>query len=283
VSKLQNLDAVNRDDGNFKQILDHEWFEANLNPQEYRSRLGIAIPDLPSDEVQLRFTGRTGRENLQQAFDFYKFILANLPKSGVDRQSVLDFGGGWGRILRFFLREFPVERLFLVDCLTAAIECARSLNAPFNIIQSNVNPPVPLQEGTIGVCYAFSVFSHLSERGSESWLRHLADLLVPGGKLTITTRGKAHINNLEEMIRTNPSYPLAALLPQPETIRKEYEQGVFQFYPVGGGGELSKDIFGETWISRRWLEERYISLGFSACDFYTEFETIDQCVFVLTK
>lgn len=266
-----------------EHISDYEWFEANLNPQEYRSLLDIAIPDLPSDEVQLRFTGRTGRENLQQAFDFYKFVLANVPEHGMDQQSVLDFGGGWGRILRFFLREFSAERLFLADCLTAAIECARSLNAPFNIIHSHVNPPVTLSEGTIAVCYAFSVFSHLSEQQSCDWLRHLAHLLVPGGKLVITTRGNSQIEYIEALEQTNTPYALAPLLPKAAAIRKQYEQGLFQFYPVGGGGELSKDIFGETWIPRRWLDERYISLGFSSCDFHTEFQTIDQCVFVLTK
>lgn len=283
MSYLIRLDDVAREDSTLKQILDHEWFEANLNPQKYRSILDIGIPDLPSDEVQFRFTGRTGRENLQQGFEFYKFILANLPEYGMDRQSVLDFGGGWGRILRFFLRDFPADRLFLVDCLTAAIECARSLNAPFNIIHSQVNPPLPFQESTIGVCYAFSVFSHLAEQQCCDWLRHFAHLLVPGGKLVITTRGKSQIDYIETLEQTNTPYAIAELLPKGAAIRKDYEQGVFQFYPVGGGGELSKDIFGETWIPRRWLEERYVSLGFSACDFYTEFQTIDQCVFVLTR
>jgi hypothetical protein len=266
-----------------EQISNDEWFEANLNPHEYRSTLGIGIPDLPSDEVQLRFNGRAGRENLQQAFDFYKFILANIHERGMDRQRILDFGGGWGRVLRFFLREFRAESLFLVDCLTAAIECAQSLNTPFNVIHNDVHPPLPLQEGTIGVCYAYSVFSHLPEQQCCNWLRHLADLLVPGGKLIITTRGLSHIDYIRKLEQTNTPYHLAAYLPKPAAIRKEYEKGVFQFYPMQGGGELSEDVFGETWIPKRWLDERYLSLGFSTCEFYTEFKTVDQCIFVLTK
>jgi hypothetical protein len=265
------------------QISNDEWFEANLNPFEYRSSLGIAIPDLPSDEVQLRFNGRAGRENLQQAFDFYKFILANIHDCGLDGQRVLDFGGGWGRVLRFFLREFPPESLFLVDCLTDAIECARSLNTTFNIIHNHVNPPLALEKGTIGVCYAYSVFSHMPEKKGCEWLRHFADLLVPGGKLIITTRGPGQIDYMERLEQANIPYVLAPYLPRPAALRQQYEQGVFQFYPTGGGGELTSDLFGETWIPKSWLEDRYSSLGFSACEFHTEFKAVDQCVFVLTK
>src|SRR5882724_5775755 len=98
-----------------KLISDGEWFDANLHPQMYREKLGIQIPDLPPGEVQMRFTGRAGRENLQQAFDFYEFVLAKVSQDDIVGHRLLDFGGGWGRILRFFLREFPAERLILVD------------------------------------------------------------------------------------------------------------------------------------------------------------------------
>lgn len=270
-----------------EQISDQEWFEANLNPllyrETYRARFGIELPDLPPDEIQRRFTGRAGRENLQQAFDFYQFVLANLPAGATAERRLLDFGGGWGRVLRFFLREFSAERLLLADCLSDAIQEARSIHNPFQIIHSRVNPPLPLERGSIGVCYAFSVFSHLSETACYSWLLHFADLLVPGGKLIITTRGEAHINYLESLARSNSPHQLLDFLPAPEIIRNEYEKGGFQFYPIGGGGELSKDFYGEAWISRRWLQERHVSLGYAACEFYSEFETVDQCVFVLTK
>jgi len=266
-----------------EQISDDEWFEANLNPHEYRAKLNIQIPDLPPDEVQVRFTGRQGAENLQHAFDFYKFVIAHLPDLAMDKYDILDFGGGWGRVLRFFLREFQAERLIMVDCLTEAVECARSLNSPFNIIHSHVNPPLQLTEGSIGLCYAFSVFSHLAEQQCCNWLRHFANLIIPRGKLFLTTRGKSQIDYLEVLDQTDSPNPLLKLLPRPEIIRDLYEKGAFQFYPAAGGGELTQDFYGETWIPREWMEERYISLGFSACDFYTEFQTVDQCVFVLTK
>jgi len=266
-----------------REIADHEWLEANLRPHLYRASLGVPIPDLPPDEVQRRFTGRAGRENLQQAFDFYKFVLENLPDGAPEGYRLLDFGGGWGRILRFFLREFPAERLLLVDAMSEAVELGRSLNPPFEIIHNNVNPPLPLEADSLGVCYAFSVFSHLAERECANWFRHFSRLLVPGGKLIITTRGTSHIDYLETLDQKNVPYLWASKLPKAAAIREEYEKGIFQFYPTGGGGELSEEFYGETWIPRRWMEEWHVAFGFKACDFYPEFKTVDQCVFVLTK
>lgn len=265
------------------QIPNEAWLEANLDPQNYRSKLGIGIPDLPSDEIQVRFNGRAGRENLQQAFDFYNFVLTHQPDLYMEQYDVLDFGGGWGRVLRMFLREFPAERLVLVDCLTAAIECGRSLNGPFNIIHTEVNPPLPLLKGTIGIVYAYSVFSHLPEQLCCDWFRHFTELLIPGGKLIFTTRGLSQLDYIDRLEKTDTPYSLARYILGTEVMRERYDRGVFQFYPAAGGGELTSENFGETWIPKPWLEERHRSLGFSGCEFYTEFETVDQCVFVLTK
>lgn len=264
-----------------EQISDDEWFEANLNPHEYRGRLGIRIPDLPPDDVQLLFTGRQGRENLQHAFDFYKFVLAHLPDLPMDQYDLLDFGGGWGRILRFFLREFPAERLIMADSFAEAVEWARRLNSPFTIVHNQVTPPLPLIHGSIALCYSFSVFSHLAERQCREWLLHLGRLLAPRGKLFVTTRGRAQIDLLEALAQSGSPLPELNLLPRPEIIREEYEKGVFQFYPTGGAEEWA--FYGETWIPRKWLEDRYASLGFRTCDFYPEFETVDQCVFILSR
>src|SRR5262249_48345928 len=154
-----------------------------------RTELGLSIPDLPPAEIQSRFTGRSGRANLEQAFQFYTFVLQHMPQQQRGRFRLIDFGGGWGRILRFFLREYSAERLVLFDCLTDAVKCAQSLNPPFSVHQNGVLPPLLLEKACADCCYAFSVFSHLSEPACVAWLSHLGELLVPNGKLIVTSRG----------------------------------------------------------------------------------------------
>lgn len=279
-------------------IADNLWLDANLHPSKGRAEFGINIPDLPADGIQVRFGGRHGRDNLQPAFDFYKFVLQHMPSEQRGRLSVIDFGGGWGRILRFFLREFPATRLVLVDCLTDAIKCAQSLTSPYAIIQNEAVPPLPLEQACADCCYAFSVFSHLSEQACLSWLAHLGELLVPGGTLIFTTRGEAQIRLIRQLLPNSDhinsdfragkdgaahGHALTTLLPHPDELQRLYRSGKFQFYPTGGGGELTADFYGETWVPPQWMEANYRSLGFSQYEFFTEFATIDQCVFVLTK
>jgi hypothetical protein len=126
-----------------KTISDEQWLAVNLNPTGHNENLGFSIPELPSDAVQVRFTGDCGLANLQQAFDFYRFVLGRMPGAEVGRYRLIDFGGGWGRVTRFFLREIPAARLVLVDCLTDAVEIARSLSSPFQVFHTEVQPPLP--------------------------------------------------------------------------------------------------------------------------------------------
>ena len=280
-------------------ISDEQWFAANLNPGN--NSTGILLPGLPSEAVQLRFTGAHGKANLQQAFDFYKFVCQHMPRQNVGRLRLIDFGGGWGRVTRFFLRDIPEDQLVLVDCLTDAVECAKSLNPPFEVIHSDVNPPLPFSKSVTDCCIAFSVFSHLSEAACLDWLSHLGELLTPGGKLVFTTRGPAHIEsirsirlrekkaqrwsirNLLQKKQKLAPHNLVTKLPHPDQIEHLYKESQFQFYPTGGGGELQESFYGETWIPEKWIAERYTSLGFEKYQFFPEFASVNQCVFVLTK
>jgi 2-polyprenyl-3-methyl-5-hydroxy-6-metoxy-1,4-benzoquinol methylase len=280
------------------EVSDNLWLKANLDPEFGRTALGIEIPDLPPSEIQLRFTGETGQKNLQQAFDFYRFVLEHSPKIDKGKYKFVDFGGGWGRILRFFLREYNGENLMLCDCLTDAVECARSLNPAFQILQNGTLPPLSQDDISMDCCYAFSVFSHLNEEYTVSWLKHLCELLTPDGKMIFTTRGTQQIRVLMRYRRYKWILQLAykmlgrtfsavqeslSKFPHPDKILKDYQQGKFLFFPTGGGGELADNFYGETWIPPKWMEKNYKKLGFQHCEFWKEFNTVNQCVYILTK
>ena len=85
----------------FNQLSDEAWF-AKLIQSQSNSSLGL--PAFPSDAVQRTFVGQSGETALKEAFVFYQAVLRRLGAE-VRETNLLDFGVGWGRIIRMFLRD----------------------------------------------------------------------------------------------------------------------------------------------------------------------------------
>jgi len=259
---------------------DDLWFELQFWPQAALRYYGLKVPSLPPDEVQRRFTGKAGRDNLQDAFSFYQHIVfsCNLPKDG--RLTVLDFGCGWGRISRFFLRDTKPEHIWVSDILTDAIHWLRETGNPCNIVQNQALPPIDGLETRFDLIYAYSVFSHLSEPFLHSWLKYLIDSLRPGGHLVFTSRGRQFIHAIEVLHRDNRPSDLREKLPHPEVLRERYRRGEFQFYPTGGGGELTSDFYGEAFIPFEYLRSHF---GDSMVHFSESVPHVNQNVFIMQR
>ena len=263
-------------------IDDTTWFELQFRPQDALKYYGIPLPGLPSDEVQMRYTARAGRNNLQQAFNFYRYVYSACKLSQVNEPRILDFGGGWGRISRFFLRDTKPELICIADCLSDAIDRLHATGNPCKILKNEPLPPIVGLDTHFDLIYAFSVFSHLSEQFLRAWLTYLMDCLRPGGHLVFTTRGRQFIDQLEQVHRENLSIHsyLREKLPSPKEVRERYLKGEFQFYPTGGGEELTSDFYGEALIPRRYIEIHYRS---ALVDFTEEVPDVDQSVVILQK
>lgn len=267
--------------GRHVDMPDDMWFELQFKREEARKLYGIDLPGLPPDDVQKRFTGSCGTENLLQAFSFYRYVRAicNLNKNR--NVKILDFGGGWGRIARFFLRDTLPKNIYISDCLTDSIEWLLSTSNPCNVVKNDPLPPINGLAGKrFDVIYAYSVFSHLSEEYTCPWISYLLDLLQPKGHLIFTTRGLRFIESVKELHESQQPSCLREMLPLPNVMQDRYMNGEFQFYAVGGGGELTADFYGETLIPKDYFETHYRSC---LVDFVDELPHVDQCVVVLTK
>lgn len=262
-------------------IDDDTWFELQFRPQEALKYLGIRLPALPSDEVQKRFTAHCGRNNLQQAFSFYKYIRSTCKLTTINEPKILDFGGGWGRISRFFLRDTKPEFIWIADCLADSIHWLHATVNPCNIVKNNPRPPISsLNASHFDLIYCFSVFSHLNENYFNEWLTYLMDKLRSGGHLVFTTRGSHFIQQLERLHEEKRPSHLVEKLPHPAKIYSLYSKGEFQFYTTGGGGELESSFYGEALIPRGYIENRY---GSVLTSFTEKVEDVGQAIIVLRK
>ena len=84
---------------------------------------------MPPESVQRNFTGTAGDDALRLAFDFYRLVHRLIERHATAPvETILDFGCGWGRILRFFMRDVAEDSLIGIDCLQEAVDLCHATN-----------------------------------------------------------------------------------------------------------------------------------------------------------
>lgn len=187
-----------------------------------------------------------------------------LRKNGVnlnDFRSILDFGCGCGRVLRFWRGMTSVD-LHGTDCNPKlAAWCAQAL--PFARVGTNrLAPPTNYPAGKFDFIYALSVFTHLPEPDQMAWMGEFYRILRPGGYLLLSLHGAHYLSRFSEGERkrflageliTRYDYGAGTNLCSvfhPEAYVRERlvrEFDVVDFIPEGARGNPRQDA----WLFRR--------------------------------
>lgn len=270
---------------------DDFWFWLLTDGYSVDSSVKKLLPTLPDERTQLNFTGRSGKDALSEgfaAYQFFKYISEKHAKKVSDQNAILDFGCGWGRIIRFFLKDLEPSQIYGVDCYREMIDLCRHQNLPCNFEWIDPMPPIHYRNNMFDIIYLYSVFSHLSEESHLVWVKEFHRILKPGGVLIATTRPVefieycqklARIKNLDESARG-----AAIAFPELAKSLQDYHDGKFVFSPTGGGGVLDKSFFGESCISESYVREHWNGY-FSEIEYIpaNEHKKFDQNVIVGIK
>jgi SAM-dependent methyltransferase len=183
---------------------------ALLLTQEYQAypHIRALLPSVPARALQEGWNGLSGAPLAHQSAAFYRLLRERYDRP-LDGAWVLDFGCGWGRITRFLARDVPPERLHGCDPVASILDVCRRSRVPATLAQSEFLPErLPFDE-PFHLAYAFSVFTHLSERAQERCLAALHDGLKPGGILVATIRPPAYLDEspLMESVRDRAGEP----------------------------------------------------------------------------
>jgi len=158
------------------------------------------FPTMPSNEKQDHWTGSHGEMLLGQSLAFMKTMLAGFGASTgkkIETARILDFGCGWGRMLRLCYKYVPVDNLFGVDPWDESINECKNHGVKANLAISDWVPYSLPFEQKFELIFAFSVFTHLSEKTTRIVLETLRKYIQEDGLLVITVRPKEywHVHN----------------------------------------------------------------------------------------
>ncbi|NWH07425.1 MAG: class I SAM-dependent methyltransferase [Alphaproteobacteria bacterium] len=154
--------------------------------------LSKVLPRMASPQVQENWTGASGYVLLRQSLNFTR-ILANkyaeVTGESLSGKRILDYGCGYGRLLRTMLYFGDPGRLFGCDPWTESIRLCEEAAIPVKLDVTEYLPQsLPYEPASIDLAYAFSVFTHTSLRASRAALGALRQVMHKDGLLALTIR-----------------------------------------------------------------------------------------------
>ena len=171
-------------------IMDQKWLDILINSIKQPMIDGIELPGFPPHELQRSIVGSRGETALREVYPFYCKIKRYADKLGVkltQESRILDFGCGWGRIIRFFLKDINADNLYGIDVYPKMIDLCKKLVRYGNYSICNSLPTIEFSDESMDIVYIYFVLSHLAEPVHIKWILEFSRILKPGGILVATT------------------------------------------------------------------------------------------------
>ena len=158
-------------------------------------------------------------------------------------EPILDFGCGCGRVMRHLWAAEPGLRICGSDINAAQVAWCRA-HLPFEAAEVNApTPPLAFAEGTFGLAYAFSVFTHLPVELQRPWLEELVRVVRPGGYLFLTFVGVAYAGQLAPTEHARfAAGRLVVYSPEDANVPDRYARCAAYHPPAYVTGELARGL-----------------------------------------
>lgn len=217
------------------------------------------FPTMASAEAQRQWTGGSDDELLKKTVAFVRSMLSAYQQfvGNVAKPRVLDFGCGYGRIMRLMYKYFSDDSIFGVDPWERSLEECRQHKMRGNLALSHWVPTSLPFNGPFDLIYAFSVFTHLSERVAEVCLATLREVISESGLLVISVRPEDYWDFHDGG-------------KQSAQMKSLHSSTGFAFLSKNPGDEAT---YGDTSISidyirRRFPDWRIVAVDWNACDHF---------------
>ena len=249
----------------FKDIPNETWVEILCRTHRYPVVNGVGFPGFPDPQLQIGMVGSAYERGLREVSALHREVHAYAQKIGFtfnENTRALDFGCGFGRILRFFMKDIAPGNLVGTDVDPSFIDICNSL---FSGVRFDVNapyPPLDWPDASFDLIYAYSVFTHLSEEAHRQWLKELRRIARPGAIIFLTLRQRSFLRQCQDLCSkadaSEYEQGLARNFGELEAeMRHRYIRGEFIYCATGGGGVRTDDFYGDTVIPPKYIKQHW--------------------------
>lgn len=213
------------------------------------------MPMMASDEVQRAWTGNAGHILLRQSTNFIRTVVSayhSLNNKPLSKGTVLDFGCGWGRLIRLIYKYVPIDNVYGVDPWDRSLEECNKCNLHGKLFLSDYLPrnlPTPA-DVKFDLIIAFSVFTHLSEKATHIAVETLTKVLTNDGIIAITIRPveywSSHVERLTE--------------PVVDKMINQHMRSGFAFFSHNGKQFEGEATYGDTSMTVEYIRSTFTDL-----------------------
>ena len=276
----------------FRSLSDAAWLDLLIASLREPEIGGVVMPGFPDETLQREIHGHAGETSLHEAYGFFREVKAYAAYAGQPiepHRTLLEFGCGWGRILRLFMKDIPSANLFGVDSTPRFLFEARRCNPALAFLSCQPAPSTALAAGTLDYVVSWSVYSHLNEFYATRWIEEFHRLLKPGGLVVLTTQSRRFIQFCADMrvqrasgVRLDHWHGICAdSFPDQSLANSLFEAGQFLHSATGQAPDQAA-LHGEAIIPRGFVTRCWAHL-FRLIDFVDDAARLPQALIVLQK
>ena len=215
--------------------------------------VGLPLPAFPPEDVQKITNSISGPDTMRHAGRFYRIadqeMRRHLSPDLTDRK-LLDFGGGWGRITRLFLRSIAPANLYAIDVDERLVAAGNDLLPGADFRRLISGEAIPHPSGTFDTVIANSVFSHLSADYHRFYVSEIARVLKPGGLFLGTTLGPKWLDR--SLTNDTGRAWVTSLFPDMDAARATLGRGELLFADTHRWPGYGLTIVPDGWVEKNW-------------------------------